>query len=265
MLGLNRNTLRKKLRSWTSGGAGTARDRACAAERRADAPGRRVSEALLGRGMTIALAVCAVLLGSATFVMLAGGSPLGPTRPGRSSARARQCGRAAAADGLPGRATRANLGERRRGGAGSRLHVRMVVLFRRRRRGALAHRRGLRRSVLQPRHPGLVQRPRALDPGGKRRCLPRLPRPARDEIRVDALAMAADLNRAAQVFLPDNMPAFERLLAPSLDARIRGGGVRATLGRSWRWPASVAAACGSAAGLGAGAGRGGDSRCPGGR
>ncbi|HZF75799.1 MAG TPA: PAS domain-containing sensor histidine kinase [Acetobacteraceae bacterium] len=183
--------------------------------------GGRVSEALLGRGMTIALAVCAVLLGSATFVMLAGGSPLGPTRPGQI------VGLVLANAGvlllltasLAARLVRI-WAERRRGGAGSRLHVRMVVLF-----GVVAVVPSLIVAAfaavffnlgIQAWFSDRVRSTLEASVVASRAYLDQ----HRDEIRVDALAMAADLNRAAQVFLPDNMPAFERLLATH--ATLRG-------------------------------------------
>ena len=43
----------------------------------------RVADLLLGRGMTLGLAVGALLLGIATFSVLSNGSPFGPRRPGR--------------------------------------------------------------------------------------------------------------------------------------------------------------------------------------
>ena len=96
---------------------------------------------------------------------------------------------------LAGRLTRVWV-ERRRGSAGSRLHVRLVLLF----SGVAViarHRGGGVRDVLLPsRHPGLVQRPRAHraagEPAGRRGYLEE----HRNNIRTDALGMANDLTRA---------------------------------------------------------------------
>lgn len=183
--------------------------------------GRRIGAVLLGRATTLGLAVTAVLLGVATFVLLAGGSPFGPTRPGQIVAMvlANAVVLLMLAASLVARLVRV-WAERRRGSAGARLHVRLVMLF-----GVVAvvpalivgafaavfFNLGIQawfsdrvRSTLEA---SLVASRAWLDNH-------------RDEIRVDALAMAADLNRAAQLYLPDNMPAFERLLATQ--ASIRG-------------------------------------------
>ncbi|NGM18543.1 PAS domain-containing sensor histidine kinase [Roseomonas stagni] len=182
---------------------------------------RSIGDFFFGRAMTLGLAITAVLLGVATFVLLAGGSPFGPTRPGQIVfvvlANAGVLLMLAAS--LATRLVRV-WAERRRGSAGARLHVRLVMLF-----GGVAvvpalivaafaaifFNLGIQawfsdrvRSTLEA---SLVASRAWLDQH-------------RDEIRVDALAMAADLNRAAAVFLPDNQPAFERLLATQ--ASIRG-------------------------------------------
>jgi len=176
---------------------------------------------LFGRAATLGLAVTAVLLGLGTFVLLAGGSPFGPTRPGQIVAMvlANAAVLLILAVSLVSRLVRV-WADRRRGHAGSRLHVRLVLLF-----GVVAvvpafvvaafaaifFNLGIQawfsdrvRSTLEA---SLVASRAWLDQH-------------RDEIRVDALAMAADLTRAAQLFLPDNAPAFERLLATQ--ASIRG-------------------------------------------
>ncbi|MEI6160821.1 MAG: hypothetical protein WCP77_13365, partial [Roseococcus sp.] len=44
---------------------------------------RRLADMLLGRGVTLGLAVGALVMGILTFVVLSDGSPLGPTRPGQ--------------------------------------------------------------------------------------------------------------------------------------------------------------------------------------
>jgi two-component system nitrogen regulation sensor histidine kinase NtrY len=178
-------------------------------------------ELLFGRAATLGLALTAVLLGLGTFVLLAGGSPFGPTRPGQIVAMvlANAAVLLILAVSLASRLVRV-WADRRRGHAGSRLHVRLVLLF-----GVVAvvpafvvaafaaifFNLGIQawfsdrvRSTLEA---SLVASRAWLDQH-------------RDEIRVDALAMAADLTRAAQLFLPDNAPAFERLLATQ--ASIRG-------------------------------------------
>jgi two-component system nitrogen regulation sensor histidine kinase NtrY len=184
-------------------------------------PRRRLADLLLGRVTTMVLAAIAVLLGLGTFVLLAGGSPLGPTSPGQIVAMvlANASVLLLLAGSLAARIVRV-WAERRRGSAGARLHVRLVLLF-----GVVAvvpalivaafaaifFNLGIQawfsdrvRSTLEA---SLVASRAWLDQH-------------RDEIRVDALAMAADLNRAAQFYLPQNMPAFERLLATQ--ASIRG-------------------------------------------
>ncbi len=90
---------------------------------------RAVADALLGKMVTLVLASVALLLGIATFVVLAGGAPLG-VRP--TSAIALVLANFAVllllGAVLAGRLTRVWV-ERRRGSAGSRLHVRLVLLF----------------------------------------------------------------------------------------------------------------------------------------
>jgi two-component system nitrogen regulation sensor histidine kinase NtrY len=181
---------------------------------------RRIGDILLGRGMTFGLAVTAVLLGVATFVLLAGGSPLGPTGPGQivGVVLANAGVLLLLAASLAARLVRI-WAERRKGSAGSRLHVRLVLVF-----GVVAvvpslvvaafaavfFNLGIQawfsdrvRSTLEA---SLVASRAWLDQH-------------RDEIRVDALSMAADLNRAAQLFLPQNLPAFERQLATQASVR----------------------------------------------
>jgi two-component system nitrogen regulation sensor histidine kinase NtrY len=183
-------------------------------------PIRRVGEILFGRAVTLGLAVTAILLGLATFVLLAGGSPFGPTRPGQIVAvvLANAFVLALLGASLAARLVRV-WAERRRGSAGARLHVRLVLLF-----GVVAvvpalivaafaavfFNLGIQawfsdrvRSTLEA---SLVASRAWLDQH-------------RDEIRVDALAMAADLNRAAQLFLPANEEAFERLLVTQSSIR----------------------------------------------
>jgi two-component system nitrogen regulation sensor histidine kinase NtrY len=184
-------------------------------------PRRRIGDVLLGRATTFALAVTAVLLGLATFVLLAGGSPLGPTSPGQIVAvvLANAIVLLMLAASLATRLVRV-WAERRRGSAGARLHVRLVMLF-----GVVAVVPALVVAAfaavffnlgIQAWFSDRVRDTLEASLVASRAWLDQ----HRDEIRVDALAMAADLNRAAGLFLPQNQPAFERLLATQ--ASIRG-------------------------------------------
>jgi two-component system, NtrC family, nitrogen regulation sensor histidine kinase NtrY len=90
---------------------------------------RVVVDTLLGKAVTLILAAIALVLGIATFVLLAGGAPLA-ARPHLAYAMILSnlvvlLGLGAV---LAGRLTRMWV-ERRRGSAGSRLHVRLVFLF----------------------------------------------------------------------------------------------------------------------------------------
>jgi two-component system nitrogen regulation sensor histidine kinase NtrY len=183
--------------------------------------GRTLGEALLGRGTTFALAVTAVLLGLATFVLLAGGSPLGPTSTGQivGVVLANAGVLLLLAASLAARLVRV-WAERRRGSAGARLHVRLVLVF-----GVVAVVPSLVVAAfaaiffnlgIQAWFSDRVRDTLEASLVASRAWLDQ----HRDEIRVDALAMAADLNRAAQLYLPQNLPAFERLLATQ--ASIRG-------------------------------------------
>jgi two-component system nitrogen regulation sensor histidine kinase NtrY len=91
--------------------------------------GRSVGNFLLGRGVTIGLVVLALAVGISTFVMLARGSPFG-LQPGAGAGLvlANLSVLLLLAAVLAGRLTRVIV-ERRRGSAGSRLHVRLVMLF----------------------------------------------------------------------------------------------------------------------------------------
>jgi two-component system, NtrC family, nitrogen regulation sensor histidine kinase NtrY len=91
---------------------------------------RRVTDTLLGRGVTLTLAIGALLLAIATFVVLSDGSPFGPTRPGVvvGLVLANLAFVLLLLVALAGRLVRV-WAERRRGYAGSRLHTRLVVLF----------------------------------------------------------------------------------------------------------------------------------------
>jgi two-component system nitrogen regulation sensor histidine kinase NtrY len=89
----------------------------------------RVAEALMGKVVTIGLAVVALALGISTFVVLARGTPFG-LRPGVDVGMVLANLSVLLVLGalLAGRLTRVWV-ERRRGAAGARLHVRLVLLF----------------------------------------------------------------------------------------------------------------------------------------
>jgi two-component system nitrogen regulation sensor histidine kinase NtrY len=183
-------------------------------------PRRRIADILFGRAATLGLAATAVLLGLATFVLLAGGSPFGPTRPGQI------VGVVLANAGvlvLLGASLAARLvrvwAERRRGSAGARLHVRLVLLF-----GVVAVVPALTVGAfaavffnlgIQAWFSDRVRNTLEASLVASRAWLDQ----HRDEIRVDALAMAADLTRAAQLYLPENPDAFERLLVTQTSIR----------------------------------------------
>src|SRR3954471_11503282 len=90
---------------------------------------RRLADFLLGKVVTLLLAAVAVALGVATFVLLSGGVRLTLT-PSKLFAMALANVVVLLLLGmvLAGRLTRVWV-ERRRGSAGSRLHVRLVLLF----------------------------------------------------------------------------------------------------------------------------------------
>jgi len=175
---------------------------------------RRAMDALLGAPATIALAVIAFVLGLATFAALSGGTPLGPTSPGQvvGIILANLAVLLLLAASLVARLVRV-WAERRRGSAGSRLHVRLVLLFGVVAVGpailvagfaALFFNLGIQawfsdrvRDTLEA---SLVASRAYLEEH-------------RNTIRADILAMANDLNRAGPVLLPDNGIAFARLLA----------------------------------------------------
>ncbi len=91
--------------------------------------GGRLADLLLGKFATLVLAAAALGVGSATFVMLARGSPFGIARgPGVGLVLANLSVLLLLGAVLAGRLTRVWV-ERRRGSAGSRLHVRLVLLF----------------------------------------------------------------------------------------------------------------------------------------
>src|SRR3954468_8819866 len=89
----------------------------------------RLGDVMLGKGVTLALTALALMVGLATFIILARGSPLG-WRPGVGVGLVLANLSVLLLLGvvLAGRLTRVWV-ERRRGSAGSRLHVRLVFLF----------------------------------------------------------------------------------------------------------------------------------------
>jgi two-component system nitrogen regulation sensor histidine kinase NtrY len=99
------------------------------ADRRGRSLLRLLADLLLGKAMTILLAVVALGVGVATFIVLARGNP-GGLRPGLGVGLvlANLSGLLLLCVVLAGRLTRVWV-ERRRGSAGSRLHVRLVLLF----------------------------------------------------------------------------------------------------------------------------------------
>jgi two-component system nitrogen regulation sensor histidine kinase NtrY len=168
---------------------------------------RRLGDIFFGRTVTIGLAVTAVLLGLATFVLLAGGSPFGPTRPGQIVAviLANALVLALLGASLATRLVRV-WAERRRGSAGARLHVRLVMLF-----GVVAVVPALIVAAfaavffnlgIQAWFSDRVRNTLEASLVASRAWLDQ----HRDEIRVDALAMAADLAESAlpACFLPEN-------------------------------------------------------------
>jgi len=185
----------------------------------ASAPVTRSWPARLGQGLqsgavTIALALVALVLGVATFMALSGGTPLGPASTGEvvGIILANLAVLLVLAASLAARVVRMWV-ERRRGSAGSRLHVRLVLLF-----GIVAvvpailvagfsavfFNLGIQawfsdrvRDTLEA---SLVASRAYLEEH-------------RNTIRADILAMANDLNRAAPVLLPNDGLGFARLLA----------------------------------------------------
>src|SRR5271166_5869160 len=89
----------------------------------------RLTAVLMGRAVTVALAVLALCLGVGTFFALARGTPIGITAGvGAGLVLANLSVLLILGALLAGRLTRVWM-ERRRGAAGARLHVRLVMLF----------------------------------------------------------------------------------------------------------------------------------------
>jgi two-component system nitrogen regulation sensor histidine kinase NtrY len=175
--------------------------------------GRGLADMMLGRVVTLVLAAGALLLGIGTFTLLSGGSPFGPTKPGQVVAMVlvNALVLLLLLGSVIGRLVRV-WAERRRGSAGSRLHVRLVLLFSVTAVlpallvaifAAVFFNLGIQswfsdrvRSTLEA---SLVASRAYLDEH-------------RNTIRADALAMAADLNRNRNL-LENNQYAFARILA----------------------------------------------------
>jgi len=180
---------------------------------------RRLADMLLGRGVTLGLAVGALVMGIATFVVLSDGSPLGPTGPGQvvGIVLVNLAVILLLLASLAGQLVRV-WAERRRGSAGSRLHTRLVLLFSvvaivpamlLAGFSALFFNLGIQawfsdrvRTALE----ASLMASRAYFEEHQ------------NNIRADALSMANDLNRAV-VLLPDQSLAFARVLATQASAR----------------------------------------------
>ena len=202
-------------RGWP-GSIGTGNARQAGAEAGSERRGRtrRIADLLLGRGMTLGLAVGALLLGIATFIALSGGSPFGPTKPGVELGLMLVSLLVIMVLGasLAGRLVRV-WAERRRGSAGSRLHVRLVLLF-----GVVAVVPAILVAAFAAAFFNLgIQawfgdRVRtALE--ASRQVAHAYLEEHRNNIRGDALAMANDLNRAGAQLLADQGRSFAQVLA----------------------------------------------------
>jgi len=180
---------------------------------------RHLADMLLGRGVTLGLAVGALVMGILTFVVLSDGSPLGPTRPGQvvGIVLVNLAIILLLLASLAGQLVRV-WAERRRGSAGSRLHTRLVLLF-----SVVA----VVPTILLAGFSAVffnlgIQ---AWFSDRVRTALEASLMASRayfeehqNNIRADALAMANDLNRAV-VLLPDQSLAFARVLATQAGAR----------------------------------------------
>ncbi|MBV9537629.1 MAG: PAS domain-containing sensor histidine kinase [Acidisphaera sp.] len=173
---------------------------------------RRLADILLGKVVTLVLAAGALALGVATFALLAGGVPLG-VGPNvvYVAVLANLVVLLALGVVLAGRITRVWV-ERRRGSAGSRLHVRLVLLF-----SGVAVVPAIVVAVfasaffdlgIQSWFNDRVRTALQESLQASRGYLDE----HRDTIRADALGMAADLERAGRV-LYDNPDAFAQILA----------------------------------------------------
>ena len=180
---------------------------------------RRLADMLLGRGVTLGLAVGALVMGILTFVVLSDGSPLGPTRPGQvvGLVLINLAIILLLLASLAGQLVRV-WAERRRGSAGSRLHTRLVLLF-----SVVAIVPAMLLAGFSAIFFNLgIQ---AWFSDRVRTALEASLMASRayfeehqNNIRADALVMANDLNRAV-VLLPDQSLAFARVLATQAGAR----------------------------------------------
>ena len=172
---------------------------------------------LLGKWATLILAATAAALGAGSFGMMSSGAPLS-LRPNLVTALVvtNLSVFLMLVASLAGRLTRVWV-ERRRGSAGSRMHVRLVLLFSvvavfpTILVGIFADR------LVQPGHPAMVQRPSrtALEEG----CRPaRLPCRASQRHQTDALGMASDLERRPRIRKP-NPSVFVNALASQTTLR----------------------------------------------
>ncbi|HEY4249556.1 MAG TPA: PAS domain-containing sensor histidine kinase [Roseomonas sp.] len=195
---------------------------------------RRLADLLLGRAVTLGLAVGALVLGVLTFAELSGGTPFGPARPGQVAGLVliNLAFVLLLAASLIARLVRMWL-DRRRGSAGSRLHVRLVALF-----GLVAvvpamlvtgFAAAFFNYGIQAWFSDTVRTALEASLAASRAYLEE----HRGNIRGDALQMAADLNRAARIFLlrdgvvgslssasPEDGLAFARQLA--IHTQLRG-------------------------------------------
>jgi len=174
---------------------------------------RRTGDLLLGRGLTLGLAISALAMAIATFVALSDGKPFGPTSPGLVVGMV--LGNLAVLllllASLAGRLVRV-WADRRRGSAGSRLHVRLVLLF-----GVVA----VVPSMLVAAFAALFfnlgietwfsDRVRSTLEASLQASRGYLEE-HRNTIRGDVVAMAADLSRA-RIIMPDDGVTFARILA----------------------------------------------------
>lgn len=180
---------------------------------------RRLADWLLGRVVTLVLAAMALVMAIGTFTLLSGGSPFGPTKPGQVVAMVlvNAFFLLLLLGSIIARLVRV-WAERRRGSAGSRLHVRLVLLF-----SVTAVTPALLVAVfaavffnlgIQAWFSDQVRSTLEASLVASRAYLDE----HRNTIRADALAMAADLNRNAQL-LETNQYAFARLLATHTSLR----------------------------------------------
>jgi two-component system nitrogen regulation sensor histidine kinase NtrY len=178
-----------------------------------------MADMLLGRGVTLGLALGALVMGVGTFVVLSDGSPLGPTRPGQvvGLSLVNLAIILLLMASLAGRLVRVWV-ERRRGAAGSRLHTRLVLMF-----SVVAVVPAMLLAGfaalffnlgIQAWFSDRVRTALEASLAASRAYLEE----HQNNIRADALAMANDLNRAI-VLLPDQSLTFARVLGTQAGVR----------------------------------------------